>query len=657
LIIVSKKAKPMRKSLLLFLILMFSGAFAQTNHALDSLLNLVQTSKRDTNLVKLYYKVGNQYENTSTETAKTYYRKAKALSSEINYSIGLFRFGSNYSSILRSQGLHDSAIVVCNEAIGVAQAMNNKVRVAQMQYNLANCYNELKDFEQAMKYYLLALPAIEQTGNKQNLSMLNNALQVLCFNMKRYADGISYGEKAVSLLSDQPNSLILGFAMMNLANNYNSSNIARADKAIQLYTEALRIVRLNKNQYLESAILNNMANYYGSGHGEYDKARPYYLESLALNRQLGYDEQICTNLHGLALCDMKERNFLSARKLLQEALTLARKNNFPEMQKDAWELLGETALAQNDFEQFRLSMRKSDSINSALINDEKIKATKALEVKFETQQKQAEIQLLQKDKKLRDAYISALAIALLLVAATGALFLNNQKRKRLLAEKDAELKAQRIGELEKEKQLTATQSLLEGENTERKRLARDLHDGLGGMLSVVKLNLVNMKGNAMMSESDVSVFHKALEMLDGSIRELRRVAHNLMPESLMRYGLKPALSDFCGSVSHVNLHFFGEERRLEEKFEVTVFRIVQELVNNAIKHANAAQINVQVIIESDRLNLVVQDNGKGFDPAAIDTSQTTGLSSIRSRVESLGGHIDLISAPGKGTEVQIDLKI
>jgi signal transduction histidine kinase len=554
------------------------------------------------------------------------------------------------------QGNYDSSLVVNLEALEVAKTIKNKVLIAQMQYNIGNSYNQKNEFDSALSYYLEALPIIEKTGNKGKLSMLNNALQVLCHEMKRYSDGIVYGEKAVSLLSDQPNSLILGYAMMNLGNNYVSSNIAKSDKAIQLYTEALRIVRLNKNQYLESGLLINIANYYGSSRGEYNKAQPFYDEALTLNKQLGFNEQVCTTLHGLALCDMNAKDYNSAKKLLHEALELARKNNFTGELKDIYELLGEIALTQNDFQQYRLSMRKSDSLNSALINEEKIKATKSLEVKFETQKKQSQIRILEQDKKLRNVYIVSLLIVIILLIVAMVFYINSQKRKRQLVEKDAEIKAQRISELEKEKQLTATQSLLEGESAERKRLARDLHDGLGGMLSVVKLNLVNMKGNAILPETDLPVFQNALEMLDGSIRELRRVAHNLMPESLMRYGLKPALTDFCGSIPHVKLHFFGEERRQEEKFEVAVFRIVQELVNNALKHSEAQQINVQIIVEDNRINLVVQDNGKGFDPALIDKTKTTGLSNIFSRIESLNGQMDLLSQPGKGTEIHVEFR-
>jgi signal transduction histidine kinase len=656
LIIVSKKAKPMRKSLLLIFILMFSGAFAQPNPALDSLLNLIRDAKRDSNAVINYLNLGEQYETSQPETAKAYYRKAGSISKQIGYTTGYCKCAAYYSAVLNMQGKYDSSIIINQKSLEAAQSANNQLWIAKNLFNIGNCYNYKQQYQTALGYYLKALPYFETINNKTYLAQASDVLQMLYQNMQQYNKAIIYGEKAVSLYADQPNSNIRGYALMNLSINYINISPPRTNKALEGYDEALRIARANKNLYFESAVLVNLADFhYRAGH--IAKAKEKYTEAIALENQTGDEEGLCISSRGLAMCELFMKNFDVSAKLLEKAWSIAQKNNFLKLKERCYTAMYELSLARNDFSQYQKFVHQSDSVKLLLLNDEVLRTTQELETKYETEKKQSQITILQKDKKLQNVYIVALVVALLLVAATGALFLNNQKRKRLLAEKDAELKARRISELEKEKQLTATQSLLEGENAERKRLARDLHDGLGGMLSVVKLNLVNMKGNAILPEADLPVFQNALEMLDGSIRELRRVAHNLMPESLMRYGLKPALSDFCGSVAHVKLHFFGEERRLEEKFEVTAFRIVQELVNNAIKHSEASQVNVQVIIESDRLNLVVQDNGKGFDPTAIDTTQTTGLSSIRSRVGSLGGQMELISSPGRGTEVQVDLKI
>jgi len=326
-----------------------------------------------------------------------------------------------------------------------------------------------------------------------------------------------------------------------------------------------------------------------------------------------------------------------------EALSIAKKNRFLIEEKECFSSLAEVYLAQNNYRKYHEFAQLHDSVSDIILNEKILRSTNDLEIKYESEKKQAQINLLEKDKKLQSIYVFALMGSSVFVIVLGFFYFRNQKRKRLLIEKDAELKTQRISELEKEKQLTASQALLDGESAERKRLARDLHDGLGGMLSVVKLNLINMKGNAILPETDVPAFHNALEMLDSSIRELRRVAHNLMPESLMRYGLKPALNDFCRTIDRVKLHFFGDEQRIDEKYEVAIFRIAQELVNNAIKHSGAEQINVQVIQEKTRINLVVQDNGVGFDTNTLQPEKTTGIRSIRSRVESLGCQLEILS--------------
>jgi signal transduction histidine kinase len=303
---------------------------------------------------------------------------------------------------------------------------------------------------------------------------------------------------------------------------------------------------------------------------------------------------------------------------------------------------GDNELALKYFDIYRrvIDFRANKEYQNAMMD---------MEVKYETERKELKLNISEKQRKFAYAIAAFGAVFTLLILVMLFFRFRVINHRKKMAE-------QMVIQLEKEKQLVATQSVLDGENAERARIARDLHDGLGGMLSVVKLNLTNMKGNAFLPESDVPAFHNALEMLDGSIRELRRVAHNLMPESLLRFGLKAALTDFCRNIEHVNLHFFGDERRLEEKFEITAYRIVMELVNNALKHAKAEQINVQVIVDNDRINLVVQDNGKGFDKEVTDWNKTTGLNSINSRVESLGGKMELFSSPGKGTEVQVEFK-
>jgi signal transduction histidine kinase len=171
---------------------------------------------------------------------------------------------------------------------------------------------------------------------------------------------------------------------------------------------------------------------------------------------------------------------------------------------------------------------------------------------------------------------------------------------------------------------------------------------------------MNMKGNAIITKEAIEMYDHALGLLDTSIKELRHVAHNLMPDTLFKYGLKQTLSDFCEGVNgeglKVNFVFFGFEKRYDEKLEIATYRIVQELVNNAVKHSDATEIAVQLVSEDERLSVTVQDNGKGMDLNSQNLSTGKGLTNIRSGVASFGGHFDLSSEHGKGTEAIIEFK-
>jgi signal transduction histidine kinase len=216
--------------------------------------------------------------------------------------------------------------------------------------------------------------------------------------------------------------------------------------------------------------------------------------------------------------------------------------------------------------------------------------------------------------------------------------------------------------LEKDKQLAAVDAMLKGQEDERNRLAKDLHDGLGGLLSGVKFSLSNMKDNLIITPENMAVFERSLDMLDTSIRELRRVAHNMMPEMLTRFGLDEALKEYCSSVNAtkmviVKYQSVGMESRFDQSAEIIIYRIIQELVNNILKHAMATEAFIQLVKENSRLNIVVEDNGKGFDTGMLETNKGAGWVNIRSRVEYLKGQLDVHSEPGKGTLVNIEFNL
>jgi signal transduction histidine kinase len=172
-----------------------------------------------------------------------------------------------------------------------------------------------------------------------------------------------------------------------------------------------------------------------------------------------------------------------------------------------------------------------------------------------------------------------------------------------------------------------------------------------------------MKGNLIMTPENNQAFERSMDMLDSSIKEMRRVAHNMMPEALVKFGLDTALKDFCNDVNQsgalqVSYQSIGLENEvIEQTTAITIYRIVQELINNTMKHAAAKTAIVQVAKTNNQLTITVEDDGTGFDTAVLKQSGGIGWSNIQNRVEFLKGTLDIQSGKEKGTSVHIELNI
>jgi two-component system, NarL family, sensor kinase len=397
------------------------------------------------------------------------------------------------------------------------------------------------------------------------------------------------------------------------------------------------------------------------------KAIEYFIKSTGIARKSNDYYNICESLNKLGSLYLKTGNFKEAQNTIEESISLSRQYEFSGILKDA---LGIAVNIQDTLGNYRKALiyyKEYDKLLKKITDLEVRKNISFLDAKYQAGMRENEIGRLEAQQKIQSIkisrnrlwIISLVALTLLLTGSFILIFLNLKYKKQIIKQEN-DIQRQIIIDLEKDRQLTATTAVLQGEEAERTRLARDLHDGLGGLLSGIKLKLTGIKGNFIVTQDNVDQFDKALNLLDYSIGELRRVAHNMMPEALIKYGLKDALSDFCSQLQcddklKVVFQFYGQENRMDNTIEIGLFRIAQELLNNVIKHAGASEAIVQLIQEDKRVHLVVQDNGKGFDPSGIDPMKGTGLSNIKARVFSLNGRVDIDSKPGQGTEISVEL--
>jgi signal transduction histidine kinase len=479
--------------------------------------------------------------------------------------------------------------------------------------------------------------------------------KAFALNRKAYAFGLKTNDK---------------FLLAKVHECY-ANNLATTDSfelANHQYSIALKIAKEIGGLTIESDLYYNMG-YCLSRQKKFVEALTFYQKAYNITLKTGDKASQCDALYKIGLMHYYLHNYSQARQLMLDLMKLAQREKLLVQQRNAFDILSciehETG---NDKKVYDYLNGYIDKM-SEIYTEEDQKQINFMNGKFQAQKREADIYRLEAEKQLqteqmrkKNLFIVAIAILSFLITFSGVILLRYYRQKQKLIKQENEIQKHKIRELENEKILLATQSVLQGEESERQRLAMDLHDGLGGLLFGVKLTLANMKGNVIITNEGVNDFDRALVMLDTSITELRRVAHNMMPEALLKFGLKDTLSDICESLNtvhpmNVRFQFIGQFERLEQQLEINTYRIAQELINNAIKHSRASELIVQMMQEPGRLCLIVQDNGAGFDVKKATEQKGIGLNSVKSRVESMKGRIDIYSESGIGTEINVEFTI
>lgn len=294
------------------------------------------------------------------------------------------------------------------------------------------------------------------------------------------------------------------------------------------------------------------------------------------------------------------------------------------------------------------SMRIKDS----LINTASENRIAELQAYYETEKQKQTIALQQTAISRKNYIIIATSLALLLLLVTGYSVYRLYRRRQKAALQRTLLEQQEL----------AMKAVMEAEEKERQRIARDLHDGIGQMMSAAKMNLSALESQLNIPEaSQQASLTTVMNLVDDSCRELRHVSHNMMPHVLIKNNLALALGDFTGKLDKkdltINLYTEGLEQRLDPATETVFYRVVQECVNNVLKHAHATRLDLSVIRDHESLSATIEDNGRGFDPGDPKTAGGIGLSNIRSRIAYLKGTVDIDSSPGRGTLIAIHIPL
>jgi len=630
----------------------FNAAPAQILNK-DSLLVLLSAAKEDTNKVYLLYAIADQYETSEPEKAKHYVRLAGKLSTALHFETGIFKYYRYAAYINAYQSQYDSVLHYNKIVLELATAKKDTFNIGVSLFNIGEAYKFMADYENGLQYTLEGVAMLEGRGYTNIESSLYGGLQGTYLMLKQYDKAIEFGLKAVDMgrkLSDK-NPLIS--ALTNLANCY--SEVNKFSEAKTAYNEAIGTARKIGNKSIEAMCYEGLADL-ALKEGQIERIRPYSEKALALHTETQNAYGIMASKQALAVSYLHDGEFAIAKQFALEALAITNQENFSEGKTEVLATLSQIAFADHDYSIAYRYADESKKENEKIFTESVAQKDAHLRVKYETEKKDDQLKLQQatiRQKNTLNYILIGGATALLLISL---LSYRNYRAKQMLQQ-------QRINDLEKEKQLSATEAVLKGEEQERTRMAKDLHDGLGGMLSGIKYGLQTMKGNLIMTPENTQAFERSMDMLDSSIQEMRRVAHNMMPEALVKFGLDVALKDYCTDINqnsalHVSYQSFGlADTPLDQTMAITVYRIIQELINNTLKHAAAKTAIVQITRTNEQLVITVEDDGKGFDTVILKQSKGIGWANIQHRVEFLKGKLDIISQPEKGTSVHIEFGI
>ncbi|MEO1052674.1 MAG: sensor histidine kinase [Bacteroidota bacterium] len=589
--------------------------------------------------------------------------QALVLERDVNHKYGVARAQSMLSSIYRHKKEYNLAVESGKESLDIFIELGNPSSIARAYQRLISAYQEKGEVNNAMEMLIEKQRVDSLHDNQKTKANTLTSFGSAYYQLKSYNKALDYYLKAKMKWEDLGDTSELANALTRLGAIYIDS----------------RDYNLGEGYIRESISLNNLHNYgtanadnytnlgivYSSKY-QYDSAIACYQKSIALDKSLG-EKASALAFYGLGNTHKRQGRTDSALSMYEKVLAV---------NPQSARLLMETSWNLIDLYSEIGEFQKADSLRNAygVLKDSLDRITlQAIVVKDSFEREQNRNQLLAKDLKIKNSELARSNILIYALVGGSILILilffsilkNRQlKQAALISQKDAEIRQQKIDEMLKTHELKEMSAMMEGQEQERKRIAQDLHDRLGSMLSMVKIHFKTVEENIeSIQEENRKQYEKADSLLDEACEEVRKIAHDMVSGVLKKFGLVPAIRSLSKSVNEtgqlkIEVLDFGIENdeRLDYEIEINVYRIIQELLSNTLKHAEASEMTIQIIKKEGNLNLLVEDNGKGFDS---DNVQDTGigLKNMQARVDKLNGELNIDSGKGSGTTVSMDIPI
>lgn len=591
---------------ILFIVLTtYSKSNAQGNNNIDSLYSVLQQAKKNKDKAEMLIELSYAYDLVSVDSTKSYAAKALAI------------IDSN-----KQADLYVDALLLMGKA----------------EKNVGN-------YSTALEFYLTSLRVAERLNIKDKLATLYNSIGIVYKKMKRWDIALEYYLRANTLAKSNNDLESISYTY----NNIGTIHLAKEDwsKVLPYYDSALLFAEKANSAKAVATVLSNIGDVYMQKH-RYYKALDIFKRCLKYDKQNSDQYGMFMSYFQIARVYVELQQYKIADKYVDSANNIAIKENFNRERIDILAWKGNIEESRGNYKEALKLLKLSKLLNDTLITEATTKQVSELETKYETEKKQQQIDL-QKSEISRKNYIIFGVVAVFLLAILLSISYYNR------------YKLQQRDKLQKaiiKQQEYATQAVIEAEERERKRIAADLHDGVGQTMSAAKMNLSVISHDIPFSnEEQKAAFDKAMTLVDEGCKEVRSVSHQIMPNALLKSGLATAIREFLSKIDQrvlqVNLYTEGLDERLPDNVETVLYRVIQECVNNVIKHAQATILDMTLIQDTSDISITIEDNGKGFVINEAKRSNGIGLQNLETRIAYLKGSIEWDSTPNNGTVVTI----
>ncbi|NER80763.1 MAG: tetratricopeptide repeat protein [Leptolyngbya sp. SIO1D8] len=643
---------------------------AQDQHKIDSLLLELSVTEPDTNRARVLFTLTwENMKSRSTTIARKYADSAMILCQALGYEKGIALVNYYYGVMGRLEGDYETALKHF-EIYNLFHAKNgDSIKLAHSFYQIASIYKRQGNYQKSLETYLRILKIYESINQSYSIATTLNSIGIIYKNLNQDKEALEHYHKALDIFKELDAKIDMADCLSNIGNIHAINE--EYETALNFYQKAQDLNQILENRWGIAYQLSNMGIVYGHLK-RYPEAIANHQESLEIRLDLGQKNEIAQSYGNLGETYLKMKRYAQARDYLQKSISISRSIGImPELQRAFFNLsdvFAQEAQFRKAYDYYKLYTNLKDS----LFNESNTKQINELQAKYEYERKEKEIALmtreqeaqkaeLLREKNLKTIFVSGILLLCMLIIFLITYFRQKLKNKEILANKNEEINLRKIKEMEKNQKLFALDAMINGQEAERKRIAQDLHDGLGVLLSNVQMQFAAMREeiNKIMK---LDMYQSTNQLLNEASAEVRKIAHNMMPGTLLKLGLVPAIKDICDNINktteiNVEFHAFDLEERLNEQTEVSVYRLIQEALNNVVKHAYAKEVLVQLSKSENSMNITIEDDGIGFNVAQVRKKGGMGLRNLESRIKYLNGELQIISRENKGTELIIDIPL